>query len=302
VRAFVRVIAAAAIATLVMGLPAGSGVAADSANGHGRYAVTGMVLKVDPSGRRFLVSHDSVSDLMPAMAMWFDLKDPSELKGVTPGAIVEFVLAVGPTSARAERIRVRQYVNVEQDPLAARRLRLMKEATGPGSAVSALAVGQAVPDFSLLDQARQTVTLSQLRGRVIAVNFIYTSCVLPQFCFRMANHFSVLQKRFKASLGRDLLLLTVTFDPVRDQPERLAEYASQWKADPHVWHFLTGAPSDLQRVCSLFGVDAFPDEGLLTHTTRTAVIDRRGVLRASVEGNEFTAVQLGDLVQAALKE
>ena len=297
-----RVIAAAAIATLVMGLPAGSGVAADSANGHGRYAVTGMVLKVDPSGRRFLVSHDSVSDLMPAMAMWFDLKDPSELKGVTPGAIVEFVLAVGPTSARAERIRVRQYVNVEQDPLAARRLRLMKEATGPGSAVSALAVGQAVPDFSLLDQARQTVTLSQLRGRVIAVNFIYTSCVLPQFCFRMANHFSVLQKRFKASLGRDLLLLTVTFDPVRDQPERLAEYASQWKADPHVWHFLTGAPSDLQRVCSLFGVDAFPDEGLLTHTTRTAVIDRRGVLRASVEGNEFTAVQLGDLVQAALKE
>jgi protein SCO1/2 len=298
----VRVIAAAAIATLVMGLPAGSGVAADSANGHGRYAVTGMVLKVDPSGRRFLVSHDSVSDLMPAMAMWFDLKDPSELKGVTPGAIVEFVLAVGPTSARAERIRVRQYVNVEQDPLAARRLRLMKEATGPGSAVSALAVGQAVPDFSLLDQARQTVTLSQLRGRVIAVNFIYTSCVLPQFCFRMANHFSVLQKRFKASLGRDLLLLTVTFDPVRDQPERLAEYASQWKADPHVWHFLTGAPSDLQRVCSLFGVDAFPDEGLLTHTTRTAVIDRRGVLRASVEGNEFTAVQLGDLVQAALKE
>lgn len=301
-RAFVRVIAAAAIATLVMGLPAGSGVAADSANGHGRYAVTGMVLKVDPSGRRFLVSHDSVSDLMPAMAMWFDLKDPSELKGVTPGAIVEFVLAVGPTSARAERIRVRQYVNVEQDPLAARRLRLMKEATGPGSAVSALAVGQAVPDFSLLDQARQTVTLSQLRGRVIAVNFIYTSCVLPQFCFRMANHFSVLQKRFKASLGRDLLLLTVTFDPVRDQPERLAEYASQWKADPHVWHFLTGAPSDLQRVCSLFGVDAFPDEGLLTHTTRTAVIDRRGVLRASVEGNEFTAVQLGDLVQAALKE
>jgi protein SCO1/2 len=302
-RTCLRTIAAAALATLVMGFPAGSGVVADPANGQGRYPVTGMVLKVDLPGRRFLVSHDSVLDVMPAMAMWFDLKDPQELRGVTPGAIVEFVLAVGPSSARAEHVKIRQYVNLEQDPLAARRLRLLKEASGGSSReASALSVGQAVPDFSLLDQARRAVTLSQLRGRVLAVNFIYTSCALPQFCFRMANHFGVLQKRFKASLGRDLMLLTITFDPARDQPERLAEYAKQWNADPHVWHFLTGPAPDLQRVCALFGVDAFPDEGLLTHTTRTAIIDRRGILRASIEGNEFTAGQLGDLVQAALNE
>jgi cytochrome oxidase Cu insertion factor (SCO1/SenC/PrrC family) len=71
----------------------------------------------------------------------------------------------------------------------------------------------------------------------------------------MANHFGVVQERFRDRLGRDLVLLTVTFDPARDTPERLAEYASQWKADPDVWHMLTGPTSAIQRVCNLFGVD-----------------------------------------------
>ena len=64
------------------------------------------------------------------------------------------------------------------------------------------------------------------------MNFIYTSCALPQFCFRIANHFGVLQSRFAGRLGSESMLLTMTFDPERDQPEVLAEYASQWRADP----------------------------------------------------------------------
>jgi protein SCO1/2 len=101
-------------------------------------------------------------------------------------------------------------------------------------------------------------------------------------------------------MGRDLILLTVTFDPVRDQPERLAEYASQWNANPATWHFLTGAVPDIARVCAVFGVDFFPDEGLMDHSSHTAVIDRLGRLVANIEGNQFTATQLGDLVDVTL--
>ena len=89
-------------------------------------------------------------------------------------------------------------------------------------------IGQPVGDFTLIDQARHPVTLSSLRGKVVAINFIYTNCALPQFCFRIANHFGVLNRRFASRVGRDLVFLTVTFDPARDQPEQLAEYASQW--------------------------------------------------------------------------
>lgn len=267
-----------------------------------RYEMRGMVMKVAPSHASFTVSHDSIPGVMDAMTMSFEVRRPQELEGVTAGTTVEFTLVVGAESVYAEHLRVRPYDAVEQDPLTARRLKLLKEiAKGRASAGAALAIGQAVPDFTLTDQARQSVRLSTFRGKVIAINFIYTSCALPQFCFRIANHFGVLQRRFRDHLGRDLILLTVTFDPVRDQPERLSEYASQWNADPKSWHFLTGAMSDVKRVCQSFGVDFFPDEGLMNHSSHTAVIGRGGELVANIEGNQFTAEQLGDLVQTTLK-
>jgi protein SCO1 len=110
----------------------------------------------------------------------------------------------------------------------------------------------------------------------------------------------VLQKRFRDRLAKDLVLLTVTFDPARDRPEVLAEYAAQWKSAPG-WRFLTGEVTEVKHVCERFGVQAFQDEGLMNHSSRTAIIDRRGVLAASIEGNRFTATQLGDLVDTLLK-
>jgi protein SCO1 len=263
-----------------------------------QYTVNGMVLRVDPARRSFLVSHDAVPGLMAAMTMSFDVGDAKELTGVQPGNAVTFMLVVGRQSLRAERVRVVPYLSVEQDPLTARRLALLKSL---GSAPTPLPVGQIVPDFTLTDQTRRQVRLSQFRGKVVAVNFIYTSCALPQFCYRVANHFGVVQRRLRRDAGREVVFLTVTFDPVRDTPDKLAEYATQWNADPDIWHFLTGEAADVRRVCNIFGVDFFPDEGLMNHSIRTAVIDRQGTLVANIEGNQYSAAQLGDLVETTLK-
>ena len=265
----------------------------------GRHPVRGMVLSVDAARRTVVVSHDSIPGVMAAMAMPFDVKNARELEGLVPGAIVSFTLVIAKESAHAEGLRVVRYESVEQDPLTARRLRLLQDLTG--GAATPMPIGQAVPDFTLTDQAHARVSLSQFRGKVVALNFIYTSCALPQFCYRLANHFNVVQRRFQARMGRDLVLLTLTFDPARDTPERLAEYAAQWKADPSRWHFLTGSVEEVRRVCRLFGVDAFPDEGLISHSTRTVVVDRRGVLAASIEGNQHTATQLGDLIDGVFR-
>jgi len=249
----------------------------------------------------FLVSHDAIPGTMGSMTMEFPVRHAEDLAGVDAGMTVEFSLVVGKTSGYAENVRIRPYESVEQDPLTARRLKLFKDRTAAAaSSPKLVAAGQPVPDFTLTDQRRRPVTLSALRGKVVVVNLTYTSCALPQFCFRTANHFGVLQRRFKNKMGRDLVLLTVTFDPVRDQPERLADYASQWNADPASWHFLTGAVPVVRAVCELFGVDYFPDEGLMEHSLHTAVLDRQGRLVANVEGNQFTSAQLGDLVSEAL--
>lgn len=262
------------------------------------YAVRGMVVAVDAAARTVVVSHEKIDGFMDAMTMPFEVRDAKDVQGLVPGAVVEFTLVVGARAAFAERITVRRYESAEQDPRTARRLAVMKRAAG--LAATPLAVGDRVPDFTLIDQARQRVTLSSLARKVVVVNFIYTRCALPQFCLRVANNFGVLQKQFARALGRDLVLLTVTFDPQRDTPEVLAKYAAQWKADPKTWHFLTGPVDDVRRVCVQFGVDYFPDEGLMNHTVRTAVIDRAGRIAASVEGNLYTPEQLVDLVQAEM--
>ena len=102
-------------------------------------------------------------------------------------------------------------------------------------------------------------------------------------------------------MGRDLILLTVTFDPAHDQPDVLAKYAATWKADPRTWHFLTGSPADIRRVCDLFGEAYFQDEGLMNHSLHTVLISRNGKLVANLEGNDFTAAQLGDLTETVLR-
>jgi protein SCO1 len=263
------------------------------------YAVTGMVLKVDRPRNTFTASIQAIPGFMPAMAMPFEVRRGKDLDGLVPGAAVEFALIVTGHSSYAERIRTVRYQSAEQDPLAASRLKLLTQIAGAARG-QALGIGDTVPDFRLTSQKSQPVALSDFRGKVVAINFIYTSCPLPNFCLRIANNFGVLQQRFKAQLGRDLALLTVTFDPVHDTPDVLARYASQWNADPATWHFLTGPGHDVQRVCHLFGVDVFTDDGLMNHSLRTAIIDRNGKLAASIEGNRFTADQLVDLTKAVL--
>jgi protein SCO1/2 len=263
------------------------------------YPVTGMVLKVDRARNMFTASIQAIPGFMPAMAMPFEVRQGKDLDGLVPGAVVEFGLVVSRSSSYAERIRIVRYQSAEQDPLAANRLKLLTTLAG-SARQRELAIGDTVPDFRLTDQNSRPVALSDLRGKVVAINFIYTSCPLPNFCLRIANNFGVLQTRFKAQLGRDLALLTVTFDPVHDTPEVLARYASQWSADPAAWHFLTGPARDVQRVCHLFGVDVFTDDGLMNHSLRTALIDRQGKLVASIEGNRFTADQLVDLTKSVL--
>ena len=210
---------------------------------------------------------------------------------------IEFTLVVEKNDSYAEGIRLHRFESMERDLLLARRLRSFWMAP---PAQRAADPASRVEDFALNDQTGQRVALSQFTGKVVALTFIYTSCPLPNYCFRLSNNFGRLSKRFADRMGRDLVLLSITFDPVHDQPKVLAEYAATWKADPISWHFLTGSLSDVKGVCRKLGFNFWQDEGLFTHSLHTLVIDRRGKLAAVFEGNEFTAEQLGDFVAVAM--
>jgi protein SCO1/2 len=266
-----------------------------------RYPVTGLILKIDRPHQTFVASCAAIPGYMEAMVMPFAVRDQKLLNGLEPSMHVEFTLVVEENDSYAEDVRVHSYQSLEQEPLLVRRLQLLENLDKTNPAMSALALGQPVPDFALIDQTKRRITLSQFANKVVAITFIYTSCPLPNYCFRLSNNFGRLQKRFADQMGRDLVLLSITIDPVHDLPAVMAKYAETWKADPNSWHFLTGSLSEVKQVCRGFGVNYWPDEGALTHSLHTAVIDRQGKLAANFEGNEFTAEQLGDFVATTLR-
>ena len=259
------------------------------------------MLKVDLPHHTMVVSCREIPGFMDGMVMPINVLDPKVLQSLRPGAMVDFILVVNKEDSHADRITIKGYDSAEREPSKARRLQTFEELLASKDSPKMLTIGEVVPSFSLIDQENRPVNLSQFAGKVIALNFIYTRCALPDYCYRMSNHFGNLQKRFKSRMGKDLVLLTVTFDPVHDRPETLAQYATTWRADPENWRFLTGSPTDVEHVCDLFGVSFFPEEGLLTHSLHTVVIDRQGKLVTNLEGNEFTAQQLGDLVEAVMQ-
>jgi protein SCO1/2 len=241
-----------------------------------QYRVQGVVLQVDRAQRTLTVSHRAIPGYMDAMAMPFHVRRESELDGIVPGSRVHFRLR----GAVASGLRV--------------------ERTALGDVVlpklpERIATGSIVPDFTLTDQSGQALRLSDLRGRTVAIDFIYTRCPMPDVCPRLSANFARVQKRF----GEKVTLLSITLDPEYDTPEVLSDYARRWRAAPG-WHFLTGSPEAIREVAGRFGIVYWPEEGVLTHSSATAVIDKQGRLAALVEGSSFTSQQLLDLISASL--
>jgi len=163
-------------------------------------------------------------------------------------------------------------------------------------------VGEVLPDFSLTDQHGARVTLSELRGQVVAVNFIYTRCPLPDACPRLSATFARVQRRFAPRLAKDLMLLSVTIDPEHDTPAVLAKYGKIWNTRAEGWRFLTGSTEEVQSVAGRFGMNYWSEEGLITHTSMTGVISRDGRLMAVVEGSSYRAEELGDLIEKEMEK
>jgi len=249
------------------------------------------------------VSCREIPGYMAAMIMDFAVRNPKELDGLSQGTMIDFTLAVTNDSAYAESIRVHQFQSTDQEPMAARQLNLLSSfVDSKSNATKPLSVGQPVPDFSLMSHKREQIKLSRFAGSVVAITFLYTHCPLPNYCFRLSNNFGIVQRRFADRMGRDLVLLSITFDPEHDQPEVLAQYAGHWKAaNTKGWYFLTGALPEIQKVSLAFGMNFSPDEGLMTHGLHTVILDRNGRMVANLEGNEFTAQQLGDLLESVLR-
>jgi protein SCO1/2 len=247
-----------------------------------RYTVEGVVVETHPELRQMVVAHRPIDNYMPAMTMAFQVGPGVALEQLSPGTRVSFELKVGKHASMVEKVQVRSSVidlNLPQTPK------------------NKIVTGLKMPSFSLIDQSGKTVNLSDFRGKVVVVDFIYTRCPLPDVCPRLSANFASVSKRLR---GRDVEFLSITIDPQYDTPAVLTDYARRWQAGDS-WRFLTGTSEQIQEVAGLFGLIYWPEEGSITHTVATAIIGRDGTLAARIDGANYRPDELRALIEHALE-
>lgn len=152
-----------------------------------------------------------------------------------------------------------------------------------------------LPAFSLTERFGQTVTLDTLKGSVWIADFVFTTCPGP--CPMMTRQMANLQSDLADAPG--VRLLTITVDPKTDTPQRLQEYAKQFRAVPDKWLFLTGdreAIFDLStrgfRLAAIVdGEAAAESDHPILHSTRFVLVDRQGQIRGYYDGTSGAEVK-----------
>lgn len=152
-----------------------------------------------------------------------------------------------------------------------------------------------IPDFSLTDQSGAPFHFRSLRGKVVLVSFIYTTC--PDVCPLLTTRVRLVQKGLDDRERHSVFFLSVTTDPEVDTPEVLRSYAGRYGADLSNWSFLTKDLKSLEPVWAAFGVRVVRRaRGLVNHTPLTALVDQQGTLRfGHYGGSTDHQVVLNDL-------
>jgi protein SCO1 len=157
------------------------------------------------------------------------------------------------------------------------------------------------PSFSLTTADGGRLTLADLRGKVVAVTFIYATCT--DTCPLLTTKLVGLGRRLGRDLGAKVAFVAISVDPERDTPDVLRGYAQAHSARGAGWVFLTGTPAEIKDVTRRYGVFARRTErGDVDHTFLTSLVDRAGALRVQYMGVRFDPDEMLRDLRALLRE
>lgn len=152
----------------------------------------------------------------------------------------------------------------------------------------------AASDFRLEDQDGRAVSLADLRGRVVALTFLYTRC--PDVCPLIADQMRAAHQQL-GETAREAAFVAVSVDPTGDAPAAIRGFLRQHRVEGvltylhgsfaqlrPVWaHYYVG--SDAREVNPAAVAAAVPPGGTVDHTAIVYVIDPQGRIRAFLPGN-----------------
>ncbi|WP_026905789.1 SCO family protein [Paucisalibacillus globulus] len=135
------------------------------------------------------------------------------------------------------------------------------------------------PEVTLEDSKERAYTFSEFEGKYVMLTFIYTACtdVCPQLEMNLNEVYQQIPKEY---LGDDIVFLSISFDPDRDDISALQKYSHYFNADEETWR-MTRVPDkqELQNLLDAFGVIVIPDgTGNFTHNSAFYLVDPDGKL------------------------
>ncbi|MQA42124.1 SCO family protein [Rugamonas aquatica] len=137
------------------------------------------------------------------------------------------------------------------------------------------------PDFTVRGSDGKELKLSQYRGKLVLLEFGYTSCVdvCPVSLGMLAE-----ARRQMGAQASQLQVIYITVDPERDTPDRMRNYLRAF--DP-TFIGATGTPQQMARVRQDYGItatkkmiDGSKTDYTVGHSSYLYFVDRKGSLRA----------------------
>ena len=152
-----------------------------------------------------------------------------------------------------------------------------------------------VSNMSFTNQLGKKVSLDDLHGKILVVDFFFTTC--PTICPGLALSMKRLQNSFRNN-DSIVQFVSISIDPERDSVPRLRAFADKYNANHDTWWFLTGdkkqtydlAIKDMKANIADVGADtAFP------HTENFFLLDTNRVVRGWYNG--FDTLKLAQLAR-----
>jgi len=238
-----------------------------------------------------MLDHEAIPGFMDAMTMPYKLHDPSIVSELHPGDRITATLLVQQDEGGYHNAELSEIVVIAQ----------AKPDYIPAVQYHVPTPGDAVPDFTLLNQSDRKIHLSQFNGKVLAATFVYTRCPLADYCPKMSRNFAEIDKALAAdpALYAKTHLLSISFDPAYDTPAVLRSYGGAYtgrytKETFAHWDFAAPSAEDLPAVTQFFNVGVTPgDNKTLTHSLSTVILGKDGKIVAWYPTNEW---QPGEIV------
>jgi protein SCO1/2 len=247
-----------------------------------RYPLTGEITGVEATRKVLIVQHDEINGYMPAMTMEF-LVSAADLAAAKPGQRIRAEMIPSPDGDfRLEKIWPDDRTTTTAVAAAARGLR---ENTMNRGKNAYREVGEAMPDFTLYNQAGQAIPSGHFRGKKVMMNFIFTRCPVATMCPASTAKMMATQKLAREAAVAGIEFVSITLDPAFDTPAVLQEYAAVRGIDTQNFSFLTGPETAIRDLLTQFGIIAEFEGDLLKHTLATALIDERGKIIHRADGS-----------------